>query len=1072
VICPACTTLNSGGAQFCQACGAPLSSPAQADRRVVTVLFGDLSGYTRLTEEMDPEEVRELVTDCLGRLCECISRWGGYVDKFIGDCVMALFGAPVAYENEAERAVRAGLDMQEMLCEWTAAGSEAGDDGRYRPQLRIGVATGPVVMGLFAGGGAQNYTAVGDTVNVAARLEGLCEPGSVLVDGKTYELTRHLFEYEDEQLLQVKGRREPVRARHVLGVRAERESARGFLGRRTALVGRSRELSLLRDRWRRAEGGEFKLCLLTGAPGAGKSRLVDELISVEGLGEGQAAVGRCYPYASSTPWEPVAELIRDLYGLPADLAPEEASACIVRAASEAWPEDEVAGLQVALGRSLAETALLDQYSAKERQDRIDLAFRRCIAAAASSPRLLILEDLHWADRTTLEALCRLPELRFDAPVLVILITRPPLPGEAMLTRLLETTRDRIEVGPLSAEESREFVEALLGAHSLPTEFIERVIARAEGNPLFVEETLTSLVAQGSLVLEDGVWQAAAGCEDLQVPDTIESVLTSRIDGLDSATKSVLQYAAIVGRRFWAGVIAEALACRPVDRELELLLQGAFVRSLPFSSIGGDREFLFEHLMLHQVAYEGMLRGYRAELHGTVAQWLEERLRVQAAEYDECVAYHYERSKRPERALPFLERAARLALARGALLDARSLVERALRIAGSSAAAADLLTLSEEIAAEAGDLEGRRTAIEELELLGRQLGDARIAAEADYRRARHLLDSGDLAGARTRGELALRGFEMLGDVSMQADVLRVLGRVSHLSGDCPEALKFYRSSLPLEREAGDRHGQAEIFDRLGLVQVDLGDFTTALDYFEAARNIYAELGYRPAEARVIGHQATALRGLGRYEEAEVTARAAVELAERSGSLQAQSGARLALAMVRAAQGDASEADSLLRAVCEAARQLGQPGLEARAWSLLAQIQSDEQAGESARRAFELARQSGLVHVEILALTREAELGLDAGNLHGAELASAEATRRLSLHGNIQGPEEAVLYTRVRILAALGRHEEALEVLEKARETVRRKANLIEDRNLRRRYLEEIPLNREILGLQSELGWRGA
>ncbi len=279
-------------------------------------------------------------------------------------------------------------------------------------------------------------------------------------------------------------------------------------------------------------------------------------------------------------------------------------------------------------------------------------------------------------------------------------------------------------------------------------------------------------------------------------------------------------------------------------------------------------------------------------------------------------------------------------------------------------------------------------------------------------------------------------------------------------------------MPLEREAGDRYGQAEIFDRLGLVQHDLGDFTTGLDYFEAARNLFGELGYLPAEARVIGHQALSLRGLGRYEEAESTARLALELAEQSGSLQARCGARLTLAMVRSARGDREESVALLRQVCESARRLGQPGLEARTWSLLAEIQGGSQAGESAKRAFDLARQSGLVHVEIFALTREAELALDDGDVERADRASAEAMRMLTRHGSIQGPEEAVLYTRARTLRALSKEVEMMEVLERARETVRRKADLIEDGGLRRSYLEEIPLHRQILGLEHESPWGAA
>ena len=297
--------------------------------------------------------------------------------------------------------------------------------------------------------------------------------------------------------------------------------------------------------------------------------------------------------------------------------------------------------------------------------------------------------------------------------------------------------------------------------------------------------------------------------------------------------------------------------------------------------------------------------------------------------------------------------------------------------------------------------------------------------------------------------------------MQADVLRLLARVSHLWGDQREALKYYRSSLPLEREAGDRYGQAEVFDQLGLVQIDLDDFTTALDYFEAARDICAEIGQRPAEARVIGHQAWALHWVGRYEEAEKSARMALELAERCGSLQAQSGAKLALAAALAALGEDAEAVTLAKQVCETAEHAHQPGLGARACLQLAQILTGTDSEKASRQARQLARQAGLAHVDILAVTREAEIALEAGDVEGAEEASAEAMHKLSMRGKIEGPEEAVLFTRARSLEAQGREEEAAEILEQARAAIREKANKIGDPDVRQSFLN-IPLNRDALG----------
>jgi predicted ATPase len=803
--------------------------------------------------------------------------------------------------------------------------------------------------------------------------------------------------------------------------------------------------------------------LITGPAGIGKSRLLEELVAAESLGPEQVAVGRSYPYASSTPWEPVAELIRSEYQLPVELGPREAAARVAATFPEPWPPQLEAGLTVALGSPVSEVSELQGFSPAERQEWIRNSVIRSLGTEGDAPLLLVLEDLHWADQTTLEALCRLPEVGLPGPILAILIARPPLPGETTLAQLLESIEDRIDLGPLATEHARELLDKLLGRHELPAPFLARLIDRAEGNPLFIEEMLKAILRSEAITEEAGVWKATGDLEGLDVPDTIESVLSTRIDGLDSASKSVLQYAAIVGRRFWNGVVADALARRPVDEELAQLLEGAFVRALPFSTVTGDKEFLFEHLLLQEVAYEGILRRLRSDLHGAVADWLEQRLGV-ASEYAEWIAFHHERSNQPERALPYLERAADAASERGSLRDARSLVERALSLATAADSKARLLMLTEDIAAESGDVDTRRQALDDLGALAEEHEDDWVAAQAEYRRARYQLHSGDLSGARANGEKALARFETVEDISMQADALRLLARVSHLWGDQREALKFYRSSLPLEREAGDRYGQAEVFDQLGLVQIDLDDFTTALDYFEAAREICTEIGQRPTEARVIGHQAWTQIWLGQYEAAEKSARAALELAQRCGSLQAQVGVKLALAAALAARGEVADAESLARQVCEIARQTSQPGLGARACLQLAQIQTGKDGEEAARQARHLARQADLAHVDILALTREAQIALDAGDPEAADEASAEAIHKLSMRGKIEGPEEAVLYIRARSLKALGREEEASEILNQARDAIREKAAKIEDSKVRQIFLD-IPLNRQALGSEA-------
>ncbi|MFQ5889508.1 MAG: adenylate/guanylate cyclase domain-containing protein [Gemmatimonadota bacterium] len=1041
----------------------------EAERRVITVMFADLSGFTPLTERLDAEEVHALIASFLHPLCDCVTRWGGFVDKFIGDCVMSLFGAPLAYENEPERAVRAALDMHAALHRWAEEGGPGG--AKIDPsslQLSIGINTGPVVTGLFSGGGARDYTAIGDTVNVASRLQGVCAPGQILVGPDTYEQTKHVFEYGGAQLLRVKGRREPVGARYVVGLRAERGEVRGFRGRRIPLVGRARELEELRERWRSASQGRFELCVLSGAPGIGKSRLLEELVRVEGLEPEEVATSRCYPYARSTPWEPVAELIRDLHGLPPDCPAAEAAAAIVHGTPGDWLPDDAAVLAVVLGGSAEGVPRLEDQGPEERLASLAGAVARALGTSEAGPRLLIAEDLHWADRTTLEFLHRVPDLEIPGPMLMVLVTRPPVPGERLIARLLDRIEARVELGPLPQEVSRELIDALLGFHRLPDELVRLIVERGDGNPLFIEEILKSLVERGDLRLEGGVWRTSLDGRSLgaQVPDSIETLMSTRIDQLDQSTKRVLQYAAIVGRRFWSGVVADVMARKPVDRELDDLVESHFVRPESDSLVSGDKEFMFEHLLLQEVAYDGLLRGLRAQLHGAVAAWLEEHLADRSPEYDDWVAYHHERSKEPGRALPFLERAAARASARGALLDAASLAERALAVAPGPQEQLRLLGLVEEIAAVMGDEKRREEAIEELEALARLHGDEAIGAEAGYRRARRLLATGELARARAVAEEAMATFEGLKNIDRQGDCAALLGRVAHLWGEYPEALARYRSALPPQREVGDRQGEAEILDRLGLVEIDRGDFTRALDYFETAAELFRLLGNRPMESRVLAHRATAVRWLGLLEEAEALAGEAGAIARSCGSRRAGASAELTLGIVLVAMGRREEATAILAEVCRRAEELRRPGLAARAWLALGELESGEEGLRCLARAREAARGAGLVHIAILAASREAELALESGDTAAADRASREAIEGLRRHGNIQGPEEEVLYTRARALLALGRDGEGRDLLREAREAIHHKAGLIEDPELRRRFLDEVTMNRQILGAPSQ------
>lgn len=1054
--CPACGTSSLPAASFCHACGAHLEW-TMAERRIITVVFADLSGFTGLTERLDAEQVHSLITLWLDPVCEAVVRWGGHVDKFIGDCVMALFGAPVAYENEPERAVRAALDMQQAFDEQVVVEhAAAAGIGDYRPRLTIGVNTGPVVTGVFASGGAWDYTAIGDTVNVASRLQGMCQPGGVLVGETTWQQTRHLFEFGDELVLRVKGRTEPVRARQVTGVRERRGKARGFGEVEIPLVGRESSLRSLREAWRRAEDGHPTTCLVVGDAGIGKSRLVAELVAREKLPDAACARGRCYPYASSTPWEPVAELLRDLHGIRRDRPATEAVARIARRSSSPWSEDEQAGLSAVLGSPASELQSLSDLSPEERREHMARAVVRGLEEGIEAPRLLVMEDVHWADRTTLEFLASLSDLDLEGRFLLVIVSRLPLPSEQELVDLVrefgesEASR-RIQLEPMEPAETSELVEAILGPHDLPAELLRTVHEKSGGNPLFIEEIVKVLKSTGVIVSDGGRWRATGSSRDVAIPDSIDSILTTRIDGLDTATRKVLQYAAIVGRRFWSGVLDEALARRSVDRELGELVEASLVLPRTNSALSGQDEYAFQHLMLQEVTYAGLLSSVRAELHGTVATWFEERLGRASPEHDDWIAYHFERSENPRRALPYLRRAIDEARDRGALLDAEALVDRARDVVTDRVDEVYFERVAEELAVSTGDDERRREAIERLTELARAADDRATMADATQRRARRLLDTGELQEARNAALAALEMFRELDDGSREADALRLLGRVAHVQGSHEEALERYRAALPLERRAGDRHGEAEILRSIGRTEVDFGNFTRALEHFDQALGIYAELGERPGQAMALADRAMAFRWLGCYAEAEDAAVRAEQVARDCGSRSALAAATLARATAIGAVGRTEEARALLHALVTSASELRRPRLEATAWLTLGRLESGEKASEAVKRARWIAARSGFADVEILGLTRLAELALETGQTEAAERDSGRAIELLERHGEVRGPDEWVYHVRSRILTALGRSDDAARAHARAREIVRATAGAIEDEGWRSSYL---------------------
>jgi len=625
--CLRCNTDNAPAEIYCTCCGAVLA-PEAGELRTVTVLFADIRGFTALSERRTAEEIAtRVINDCFTLLAEQIEAYGGVVDKFIGDAVMALFGAPRAHENDPERAIMAALGMLEVLARFSARVENLIG---ARLEMRIGINTGEAVAGWFGSARSRAYTVIGDTVNLASRIEHAGQAGQIWVHETTYRLAAYAFDFETVGPLTVKGKSKPITAYKVLGPKAVREQRRGVPGLHAPLVGRRDGLAALRAAFAQAMERHGCSVSLVGEAGIGKSRLwveFEDQMRREGqLAQALVLKGRSLPYGQLNTYGTVREILNGYLGNghEADLANlrERTDECDV----------PLLGQLLGLGISLEPYETLGP---EELQREIHQAVLRLFRRAAQThPLLLAFEDVHWIDPSSLAFLRHLLPTLPDHRALVCCLYRPDFSGLADVTG----EHTRITLSPLSESESRELISDLLAAQDLPESLQQTIIQKASGNPFYVEEMLKSLIEAGVIAQRDGRWVVMSDPTHISVPDTVQGVLMTRIDGLPDATKRTLQQAAVIGPAFHAHLLADATDVPQVEEHLAHLVELEFI-----VADAGD-EYHFRNLLSHEVAYNSLLLAQRQMLHCRIAAALErhasraDRLESQYA----ALADHYER----------------------------------------------------------------------------------------------------------------------------------------------------------------------------------------------------------------------------------------------------------------------------------------------------------------------------------------------------------------------------------------------------------------------------------------------
>jgi class 3 adenylate cyclase/tetratricopeptide (TPR) repeat protein len=961
------------------------------------VVFADLVASTELATRLDPEDLREVYRPYFEAMTEEVVRHGGSVEKFIGDAVVGVFGAPIAHGDDPVRAVRAALAMQERIPDLNRRlASKAGGE----LALRVAVDTGEVL----ASPGAEHQAMItGETTTLAARLQGVAAPNGVVVSERTHRDTRRQFDFEPLDEVTLKGVARPVRVWRVLGVGGSEPSVLV-----SPLVGRRDELELLALLLRRcAKEDHPYVATIVGAAGIGKSRLAEEFAArvVPAAGSdastgGRVVTGRCLAYGDGLRLWPLGEILKDDVGILDSDPPGTILERAISVAGRRFADDPTGSTVSILLSSVGIPVTPDPLAGagREAAERMiaDAWARYLGTLALDGPLVAVIEDIHWADGALLDLLERLAA-RTAAPVLFMCLARPEVFDRRPEWGAGSANFATLELSPLSPTEETALVENLFD-HEAPPELIAAIAGRAEGNPFFAGELLRMLVEDGTIERRDGTW-TMNGELPADLPDTVLGAIAARIDRLRPAEKRAIQDAAVVGRVFWDGTL-DALGTEDPATQIDALIARGLIRRHPESSLAGARELSFQHALIRDVAYAGIPRARRSRAHGAVLEWMERLTSGRDEEFAELMAHHATEAGDAERTA----RAATLAGHRHrrvyAAEDAIAWYERAL-------AAADALPADRTRSLLSELLHSRGEALEQLSRFDEALADYERALAIARETGRAWLEAQVLAAIAhvqwmqdryAEGEellpVALEAAREAGMPNLEARLLYTAGALAWARGDWTRALECHEQALAIALGAGDLEGEAYARHGLTDTRCFLGPLEEAHDQSIKARELWRRLGQRPMQHHndlMLGYVCVLL---GRFDEAEETLVEAVVGTQELGQRRDETIALAARMFVELARGDVRSALATINDAVTTGRTVDAPRPAYIAVLFRMLLLAELGGGRLARRdlplAAELSRQVGpLFHPPLISV--RGWLELDAGD-RDAAVASFDEARR--------------------------------------------------------------------------------
>ena len=653
--CPECSRNNPDGAKFCNGCGLelkdpksdPLKSVIQGERKHATILFSDLSGYTAMSEKLDPEEVKEIMGDIFGVIAVVLDRYGGFIEKYIGDAVMAVFGVPYSHEDDPVRAIHAAMEIRRIGEKKRAALLQKTGQSLA---MHTGINTGLVVTGdLDLAKGTHGV--LGDTVNVAARLSSIAGPDQIVVDQKTFSMARGYFDFKEQPPVKLKGKKENVRIHLALSPKTKPHKVHRFQGLRSAFIGRNAEMEVLDHALEDLNRGKGSFVEVVGGAGCGKSRLIEEFKGKVDLAKIQWLEGHSYSYSQSVAYGPWLSLFRRVCNIgentALDTAKERLEALILQLRLEKHSIAPYIG-----GLLSIPYPEVEEVSPEYFQERFYESVIQVVGSLTrKEPTIFCFEDLHWADRSSIELLkllLRQPELS----ALFLCLYRPT--SELLSPQEISAfplAFRKIEILDFSPAEIQDMLQSLLGESKIPNDLIRFAQKKAEGNPFYLEEIVNALVDSEVLIRSEKGLLLSKPLDQAVVPPTVQEVITARLDRLERETKLVLQEASVIGRSFWISLLQQLTALKAsLNNSIDRLESLDLIR---YHSSKPDLEYIFKHALTQEVVYNGLLKKQRRTLHQQVAESMEVLFAERLPEFYEALAYHFSRGESIHKAADYL-----------------------------------------------------------------------------------------------------------------------------------------------------------------------------------------------------------------------------------------------------------------------------------------------------------------------------------------------------------------------------------------------------------------------------------